>query len=339
MAEAGRLEAIRASMVFHAGFRNRHSKTAVNAVSLAIGGARPTITAIVGESGSGKTTLANLLLGFLAPTGGEIHYSGKNLAAMNRAERMTFRREVQAIFQDPFEVFNPFYMVDHALMTPLRMFGLAGNGDEARALAENALSTVGLRPQDTLGRYPHQLSGGQRQRVMIARALLLKPKIILADEPVSMVDASLRSTILETLYKLRQEAAISLIYITHDITTAYQVADYVYVLYGGTVVEAGAAEAVITRPQHPYTQALIDAIPSPDPDVPWHLEEATEEKADEASIAAAGCPYRPRCLQAMDVCAGDPPPLYRVDGERAAACYLFRQGAVVSAEEMARTTL
>ncbi|MCB1549703.1 MAG: ABC transporter ATP-binding protein [Hyphomicrobiaceae bacterium] len=338
MAETGRLEAIRASMVFHAGFRNRHSKTAVNAVSLAIGGAKPTITAIVGESGSGKTTLANLLLGFLHPTGGEIRYSGKNLTAMSRNEQMTFRREVQAIFQDPFEVFNPFYIVDHALMTPLKMFGLARGGDEARTLVENALTTVGLRPQDTLGRYPHQLSGGQRQRVMIARALLLKPRIILADEPVSMVDASLRSTILETLFKLRQEAGISLIYITHDITTAYQIADHVYVLYGGSVAEAGAAEEVISRPQHPYTKALIDAIPSPDPDVPWHLEEATEEKADEASIATVGCPYRPRCPHAMDVCAGEAPPLYRVEGHRAASCYLFRDGPTVSADELLSET-
>src|SRR5690606_14599867 len=193
-------------------------------------GPRPTITAIVGESGSGKTTLANLLLGFLRPTSGTIRYSGKDVASMSKAEHLAFRREVQAIFQDPFEVFNPFYRVDHALMTPWKMFGLADGAADARAKVEAALSAVGLRPGETLGRYPHQLSGGQRQRVMIARALLLRPRIILADEPVSMVDASLRSTILETLHRLKTEAGISLIYITHDITTAYQIADDVVVL-------------------------------------------------------------------------------------------------------------
>ena len=245
------------------------AKKAVDGVSLAIGGERAKIIAIVGESGSGKTTLTRLLLGFITPTGGTVRYDGRDLRELDSAGRRAFRAQVQAIFQDPFEVFNPFYKVDRALAIPLRSFGIAGSKAEMRQRIEQALVTVGLRPEHTLGRYPHQLSGGQRQRIMIARALLLKPRIILADEPVSMVDASLRATILESLGRLRSEHGISLIYVTHDLTTAYQIADEVVVLYGGKVMERGDAEQVIRRPAHGYTRQLIDAIPPPDPDAPW----------------------------------------------------------------------
>ena len=245
------------------------AKKAVDGVSLAIGGDRAKIIAIVGESGSGKTTLTRLLLGFLTPTSGTVRYDGRDLRLLDGAGWRAFRAQVQAIFQDPFEVFNPFYKVDRALAIPLRSFGIATSRAEMRRRIEQALVTVGLRPEHTLGRYPHQLSGGQRQRVMIARALLLKPRIILADEPVSMVDASLRASILESLARLRSEHGISLIYVTHDLTTAYQIADEVVVLYGGKVMERGDAEQVIRRPTHSYTRQLIDAIPPPDPDAPW----------------------------------------------------------------------
>jgi ABC-type oligopeptide transport system ATPase subunit len=251
-------------------FRGRGAqKRAVDGVSLCVGGDVPRITAIVGESGSGKTTLTRLLLGFQEPTSGTVTYRGRPLDRMSGPERKQFRREVQAVFQDPFDVFNPFYKVDRALVKPLRAFGLARSAADAHAQAEQALADVGLRPLETLGRYPHQLSGGQRQRVMIARALLLKPKIILADEPVSMVDASLRATILQSLNRLKEEIGISLIYVTHDLTTAYQISDDVVVLYGGRIVEQGDAEAVIRRPSHAYTRSLVAAIPPPDPDKPW----------------------------------------------------------------------
>lgn len=251
-------------------------KPALMGMSLAVGGARPAITAIVGESGSGKTTLIRLLLGFQAPTKGSVLYDGRPVSSLRGRGYATFRREVQAIFQDPFDVFNPFYRVDHPLLTPLKAFGLARSRDEAYAKIEKTLRSVGLNPAETLGRYPHQLSGGQRQRVMIARALLLDPAIILADEPVSMVDASLRSTILEILYGLSRDLGISLVYVTHDLTTAYQVADTIVVLNGGQVMEVGAAEEVIHHPRHPYTRALIEAVPSPDPDKPWNLDQAAE---------------------------------------------------------------
>src|SRR5262249_40322421 len=149
--------------------------------SLTLAEGRPSVTAVVGESGSGKTTLARMLLGLLTPTDGLVAYRGRNLVGMTRAERRVFRREVQAVFQDPYEVYNPFYRVDHVLTVPVAKFGLAPSRVKARVLIEAALSAVGLRPDETLGRFPHQLSGGQRQRVMVARALLLRPRVILAD--------------------------------------------------------------------------------------------------------------------------------------------------------------
>lgn len=322
----GRLEAHGVGMVFGGGFRGRGRKVALDDASLAIGGDVARITAVVGESGSGKTTLTRLLLGFQRPTSGRVTYDGSDLATMSAGERVRFRREVQAVFQDPFEVFNPFYRVDHPLVTPLLRFGLAHGRDEARAKVEAALTTVGLRPQDTLGRYPHQLSGGQRQRVMIARALLLQPKIILADEPVSMVDASLRSTILETLLNLKNEAGISLIYVTHDLTTAYQVADDIVVLYAGSIVEAGPVAAVIREPKHPYTRMLVEAIPSPDPDVPWDLsDDAGGERA--GAIPTKGCLFAPRCPRRFEPCDGIVPQLRPFEAGRRVRCHLFDSGA------------
>ncbi len=165
------------------------------------------------------------------------------------------------MFQDPFAVYNPFYRVDHALTEPLHLFGLAGSRGEARAMMEAACTRVGLNPTDTLGRFPHQLSGGQRQRLMVARALLLRPKLLIADEPVSMIDASLRALVLGSLRALNAEMAIPILYITHDLTTAHHIADTIIVLYRGSVVEAGDAAAVIRSPRHPYTRLLVDSIP------------------------------------------------------------------------------
>ena len=234
--------------------------------------AEPSITAIVGESGSGKTTLTRLLLGLLAPTTGAVRHDGRDLSRISGAEFRAYRRDVQAIFQDPFGVYNPFYKVDRMLTLPARRFGVAGSVDEAMALARRCLEAVGLRPAETLGRFPHQLSGGQRQRIMIARALLMSPRVIIADEPVSMVDASLRATILESLYRLRMERGVSLIYVTHDLATAYQIADRIVVMHDGAIVEEGGPEQVIHAPAHAYTRALVAAVPPPDPTVDWGLE-------------------------------------------------------------------
>jgi ABC-type oligopeptide transport system ATPase subunit len=257
------------SMVYGGGLFSRRQVTALAGFSLAIEEQQPAIIAVVGASGSGKTTMARLLLGLESPTSGEMLYRGKDLRRCSHQERRAFRREVQAIFQDPFGVYNPFYKVDHVLTTPVAKFKLATSRQEGRRLIEQALRAVGLRPEETLGRYPHQLSGGQRQRTMVARTLLLRPKVIVADEPVSMVDASLRVTVLANLLQLKQDYGISLIYITHDLATAYQISDRIIVLHQGRVVEAGDPEQVVKHPQHPYTKLLIGSVPLPDPNHPW----------------------------------------------------------------------
>jgi peptide/nickel transport system ATP-binding protein len=242
--------------------------------------------------------------------------------------------------QDPYEVYNPFFRVDHVLETPIAKFGLASSGQARRQLIEQALHAVGLRPEDTLGRFPHQLSGGQRQRVMVARALLIRPRLIIADEPVSMVDASLRATILGSLRQLNQEFGISLIYITHDLTTAYQISHNIVVLYRGAVAEAGDVELVVRNPKHPYTQLLIGSIPLPDPDHAWRREDPLVEGSVAAQQTAtsgdahAGCKFAARCPQAMPMCVEGEPPLFQIDESRAAACYLYREARVLPREDL-----
>ena len=262
---------VRSATVAFGTARGSTHKLALDEVSLALP-AEASITAVVGESGSGKTTLTRLMLALLAPTQGQVLYEGQDLQGLDRAAFLRYRREVQAVFQDPFSVYNPFYKVDRALLLPLMRFGLAATRDEAYVWIRQCLEAVGLRPGDTLGRYPHQLSGGQRQRVMIARALSLRPRVIVADEPVSMVDASLRATILESLYRLKLEQKVSLLYVTHDLTTAYQIADHIVVMLGGRIVEQGDPERVIHAPEHAYTRALVAAVPPPDPAIDWGLE-------------------------------------------------------------------
>jgi oligopeptide/dipeptide ABC transporter ATP-binding protein len=327
------LEVRDAAKVFNVGgFWGKQRLTALENVSLTISAERPSITAVAGESGSGKTTLARLILGIAQPTAGQIFYQGKDIGKMDRGEWRTFRREVQAIFQDPFEVYNPFYKVDHTLVLSVAKFKLAKTKSEARELIEQALRTVGLRPEETLGRYPHQLSGGQRQRVMVARALLLKPRIIVADEPVSMVDASLRATILESLLKLYTDFGISLVYITHDLTTAYQLSGNIMTLYQGAVTEVGDVERIIKAPQHPYTQLLVGSIPLPNP----RLRSTTKQAvvADEAGSTTTGCRFADRCPRVMTECRLTAPPLFRTEDRRATACYLYRESPVIRSADV-----
>ena len=315
------LEARDVTKVFGGGVFDRVSTLALENFSLAVDAERPRITAVVGESGSGKTTLARLLLGLTAPTRGHVLYRGRDLRTMSRAEWRAFRRDVQVIFQDPYEVYNPFYRVDHVLTTPVAKFNLAGSRAEARALVEDVLRAVGLRPEETLGRFPHQLSGGQRQRVMVARALLLKPRLILADEPVSMVDASLRATILASLHTMNRKLGISVVYITHDLATAYQISDRIIVLYRGAVAEAGDVELVVKRPQHPYTQLLLSSIPLASAERSW-LTEETRAPAASQDGDGAGCRFAGRCPFVMSRCREAPPPLFQTDPDRVVACYL-----------------
>jgi peptide/nickel transport system ATP-binding protein len=334
------LEAQNVTRVFGGGLMGKHQTVAVDEVSLVINEEKPTIIAIAGESGSGKTTLARLLLGVIQPTAGAIKFRGKSLTDMDAHERKDFRRQVQAIFQDPYEAYNPFYKIDQVLTTPVKKFQLASSREDAQQRIEESLQLAGLRPEDTLGRYPHQLSGGQRQRIMVARALLLHPRVILADEPVSMVDASLRATILESLMRLKRELGISLVYITHDLTTAYQISENIYIMYRGSVAEVGSVEKVIKDPQHPYTRLLVSSIPLPDPDIRWGKETDIERKA--SSVGARreqvhGCKFSNRCPFVMAECREKAPPLYKTADDRAVACYLYKDAGEVSGQSMADT--
>jgi len=316
------IEAVDVSKRFAARL-GREGILALAGLSLAIHAEKPSVIAVVGESGSGKTTLARLLLGLAEPSGGEIRYRGRDLKRLDRDERRAFRHDVQAVFQDPYGVYNPFYRVDHVLTTPLRCFRLAQTRAHARQLIGEALRSVGLQPEEILGRFPHQLSGGQRQRVMVARALLLKPKLIVADEPVSMVDASLRATILGSLRQLTDEHGISILYITHDLATAYQVSDSILVLYRAHLAEAGAVERVVTAPRHPYTQLLVSAIPRAHATADW-LEQEDDPRRNGLSPTAAGCCFAERCPIASPACVAAPPGLYRTEPHRAVACVQYR---------------
>lgn len=305
-------------------FGKASQTVALQDFNLVITGQPATITTIAGESGSGKTTLANAVLGFTPLTSGQILFKGNDIAELEGERQLDYRRQVQAIFQDPYEVYNPFYRVRHIFDMVIRRFKLASHKSEERDIIEAALKVVGLRGEEVLEKYPHQLSGGQRQRMMIARAYLLKPNLIVADEPVSMVDASLRAMILDIMLRLRDESSISFLYITHDLSTAYQIGDDIYVLYQGSTAERGETTQVIENPKHPYVQLLIESIPEPDPDDKWDTE--VELAGDEKMRAKAnsGCRFYPRCPHAMDRCLEALPPLYALNGgKHEVACYLY----------------
>jgi len=319
--------------VYSGGLFKRRSTVALENNYISVGEADPSILAIAGESGSGKTTMGMLLLGFIDPTGGQVLYRGQDLWKAPKPVWKQFRREVQAIFQDPFEVYNPFYKVDHVLEVPIRKFGLAHGKAAETDLIEKALTSVGLRPDETLGRYPHQLSGGQRQRITVARALLLDPKVIIADEPVSMIDASLRATVLKSLRQLRDEMGISILYITHDLATAYHICDQIMVLYQGSVAEAGDVDVVIQAPKHPYTQLLVGSIPWPDPKRRWG-QDTLLTQGDVFDVETKGCRFAPRCAYAMDICRQSPPPLFQTEIDRAVTCFLYRDAPVLDRSEI-----
>lgn len=319
-------EAKNLTKAYGGGLLSKTHNVALDDFSFAISGEQPQITTIAGESGSGKTTLANLVLGFLEPTSGEVLYRGKNIWKMSRQEHFAFRREVQAIFQDPYGTYNPFYKVDTVFKTVISKFKLAHSKAEAQKITENALEVVGLRPKEILGKFPHQLSGGQRQRIMIARAFLLKPRLIVADEPVSMIDASLQVRILEIFQQIKTEFNISFLYITHDLSTAYQISDDIFVLYRGSVMERGNIDAVIQNPQHPYTQLLINSIPVPDPDIRWEgrLKSSTDGKPLVESLS--GCKFANRCPHVMEKCLAHVPGQYKIGADQLASCFLYEPG-------------
>jgi oligopeptide/dipeptide ABC transporter ATP-binding protein len=310
------LELKNVSKVYPVGKKEVH---ALNPISFDLLGSPAKIITVAGESGSGKTTLASIMLGLLNPTTGSVLYEGKDVQQLSGAHYKEFRKNVQAVFQDPFAVFNPFYHVDHLLEVPIQKFNGKLSRSARQQLMEEALQAVGLQPSEILGRYPHQLSGGQRQRINVARAIVIKPKILVADEPVSMVDASLRANILEALVGLRENFKVNILYITHDLTTAYHVSDSIIVLYRGSVMEAGDIAQVVEGPQHPYTRLLINSIPWPDLSRKWDNQQY--ENPDIQEIEGPGCKFYSRCPNRQAQCR-ETPDLVPLRSQHLASCWL-----------------
>jgi peptide/nickel transport system ATP-binding protein len=258
------LELDHVSRSYGGGLFARRQVMAVNDVSLRLEQGRPEIFTVVGESGSGKTTLARMILNMVAPSAGAIRFQGTDLATIRGSARLAFMRKVQPIFQNPFEAFNPMKRVDRYLFATARRMADVATDAAAVEAADTALKSVGLSLAEVRGRFPHQLSGGQLQRVAIARALISKPALLVADEPVSMIDASLRASIVNLLRELRDRNGLTIIYITHDLATAYYVSDRIIIMRQGQVVESGDARTVLDNPQHPYSQLLKSAVLSPE---------------------------------------------------------------------------
>lgn len=247
------------------GLLGRNLTHAVAGVSFTLEAGRPEIFTVIGESGSGKTTLARMILNLTQPSSGSIRFRGEDLAQIRGTRaRKALMGAMQPIFQNPFEAFNPLKRVDRYLLMTARRFRNARRGAEAERLADEALRKVGLSFAEVKGRFPHELSGGQLQRTAIARSLISEPSLIIADEPVSMVDASLRMSIVNLFRTLRDDLGVSIIYITHDLATAYYISDRIIIMQKGQVVEAGDARTVLDNPQHPYAILLKSSVLSPE---------------------------------------------------------------------------
>jgi oligopeptide/dipeptide ABC transporter ATP-binding protein len=279
---------------------------------------RGEILGVVGESGCGKSTLARALLGLVSPTAGAVASDGASVNG--KAALRELRRNVQMIFQDPYQTLNPRQRVATIVAEPLRVQGVAGDDHDARV--RRAMEDVGLEPGRFLDRYPHQLSGGQRQRVAIAAALVLDPDGLICDEPVSMLDVSVQAQVLRVLMDLRSSRSLALLFITHDLGLAWALCDRIAVMYLGRIVEQGTAAQVIEHPRHPYTQALVGAVPSPERTEGVRL--LGGEPPDAAHIPT-GCRFHPRCPHRFEPCDVDDPPLFDAgeDGH-SAACLLLR---------------
>jgi peptide/nickel transport system ATP-binding protein len=284
---------------------------------------RGAVVALVGESGSGKSTVAKLLAGQERLTAGEVRLGGQQVTPTSGRAARRYKSEVQLVFQDPFASLNPIHTVGYHLTRPVRLHQGKASRTEVSGEVKALLDSVRLTPADHyLSKYPHELSGGQRQRVAFARALAAQPRVLLADEPVSMLDVSIRLEMLKLLDDLRQRLHLALLYITHDIASARYFADEVLVMYGGRIVERGPAEAVTRSPAHPYSQLLVASAPDPD-NLGGALRAGTTSHPDpeHAGPAATGCPFSPRCPLAIDRCRTEMPPPQRISEMRTAACW------------------
>ena len=282
------------------------------------------IFTLAGESGCGKTTTAKVVLGFEEATSGTILHNGK---PQGRKEKVWVTEGVQAIFQDPFSTFNPLRTVDSYFHETVQNYRLAGSKKEAIERIDQKLRLVGLSYAEFAGKYPNEFSGGQLQRISIARALVTDPKLIIADEPVSMVDASLRMSIVNLFKKLRDELGVSILYITHDLATAYYVGDRIAIMFRGNIVEMGTVEQVLMNPRHPYSKLLRDSIPQADPTRRWTTTVSLAELEQEEYLRR-GCRFAGRCPDAMEICRGVVPADLSVDGVLV-KCHLYADGHTV----------
>jgi oligopeptide/dipeptide ABC transporter ATP-binding protein len=262
----------------------------------------PTILNLVGESGCGKSTLARIILRLIVPTAGSVEYKGENVRALRGAGERRFLREVQAVFQDPYSAFNPIYRVQRVFDIAIARLGLVSSRSEAQGRIEESLKAVELDP-NVLRKRPHQLSGGMRQRIMLARIHLIQPRLVIADEPVSMIDAGVRVNFLNILRDFRESSGISTLYITHDLSTAQYLGGQIIVLYRGRIAERGETSHVMAAPRHPYTQLLMSSLPVADPSRRWQDSlETTLETEVQRVATRERCLYAGRCGQATDLC-------------------------------------
>ncbi len=305
-------------------WQRRQKLHAVEDVSFTL---RPgTITALVGESGSGKTTVARLLARLYEPTAGQIVFEGREEPRhVSREQNLRYRSQVQMIFQDPFDSLNPVKTVAHLIGRPLRIHKIVPR-DQERARILDLLDIVGLVPPEVIAaKYPHELSGGQRQRVAIARALAVEPRVILADEPTSMLDVSIRIGVLNLMLRLKEEHDLAFLFVTHDLASARYVADDLLVMYAGQIVEHGPTETVLQDPLHPYTRLLLSAAPDPNAGL-RAADLAARTPQDIAVDPDAGCRFVGRCPLAIDVCSTTPPELVETGSGRRARCHVTAPG-------------
>ena len=288
------------------------------------------IFALAGESGCGKTTAARMILGFEEPTSGAIVHEGR-VVEKSKNRQVWFTEGIQAIFQDPFKTFNPLRTVDRYFFETVRNYRLVANEGEAIKLIDNKLNAVGLSYEEFAGKYPSEFSGGQLQRISIARALLTNPTLLIADEPVSMVDASLRMSIVNLFKKLKEDLGVSVLYITHDLATAYYVSDRIAIMFRGNIVEMGPVEKVLMDPKHPYTRLLRESIPEADPKRRWRDAVKLSDTEHEEYLKL-GCRFPGRCPEVMDVCTKKVPADVYIDGVLV-RCHLYSEPQMISDEE------
>lgn len=319
------LKLINVSKLYKVGsYLSRTYVEAVKNINLEFDMNTPFIFTLAGESGSGKSTLAKLVLGIEKVTSGELIFNSKNIDNMEKQERKNYLKNVQPVFQNPFETFNPLRTVISYLYTTAIKCGnisTPGKKEEAQAIVQTNLDRVGLSYQEVEGKYPHEFSGGQLQRLSIARALIPSPKLLIADEPVSMVDASLRMSIVNLFKDLKDKYGVSIIYITHDLATAYYISDYIAIMLRGQIIERGDVENVLMRPLHPYSQLLKESILQP---VPNKRRKGRARKAsfEVEEFNLPGCKFTERCSFAEDICRRENPKEYYVEG-RTVRCFLY----------------